>query len=124
MCLKIHGYYSIIYFFSIDKVFNKYYIVNMNQIPVTVKIDADLKKDAQELAKSLGLSLSAIVENKLREVVRERRVVFEEEFIPNEKTAKELQEIEADIKAGRNLSGPFKTFNELEKHLNSLGHAD
>lgn len=96
----------------------------MNQIPVTVKIDADLKKDAQELAKSLGLSLSAIVENKLREVVRERRVVFEEEFIPNEKTAKELQEIEADIKAGRNLSGPFKTFNELEKHLNSLGHAD
>jgi addiction module RelB/DinJ family antitoxin len=96
----------------------------MSQIPVTVKIDADLKHDAQKLAKSLGLSLSAIVENKLREVVRQRRVVFEEDTVPNEQTAKELRKIEADIKAERNLSGPFKTFGELEQHLNSLGHAD
>lgn len=92
----------------------------MSQIPVTVKIDADVKQQAQKLAKSLGLSLSAIVENKLREVVRERRVIFDEELIPNEKTTKELKEIEADIKAGRNLSAPFKSFEELEKHLNSL----
>ena len=102
----------------------KQYYVHMSQIPITVKIDASLKQEAQKLAKSLGLSLSAIVENKLKEVVRERRVVFEDEFIPNKKTAKELGEIEADIKAGRNLSGPFKTFEELEKHLNNLGHAD
>lgn len=92
----------------------------MSQIPVTVKIDEQLKREAQILAKSLGLSLSAIVENKLREVVRERRIVFEEEFVPNEKTAKELRKIEADVKAGRNLSKPFKTFQELNKHLDSL----
>lgn len=95
----------------------------MSQIPVTVKIDADVKQQAQKLAKQLGLSLSAIVENKLKEVVRERRVVFEEELIPNERTARELEKIEADIKAGRNLSGSFNTFEELERHLNSLGHA-
>lgn len=93
----------------------------MSQIAVTVKIDADLKKDAQELAKSLGLSLSAIVENKLRQAVRERRIVFEEEpLVPNEKTARMLREIEEDVKAGRNLSGPFSTHEELEKHLKSL----
>ena len=96
----------------------------MNQIPVTVKIDASLKKDAQKLAKNLGLSLSAIVENKLREAVRERRIVFEETPAPNKRTAKKLLEIETDIKAGRNLSGPFATFEELEKHLDGLGHAD
>lgn len=96
----------------------------MSQIPVTVKIDSDVKLQAQKLAKKLGLSLSAIVENKLKEVVRERRVVFEEELIPNEKTSKELEKIEADIKAGRNLSGPFKTFEELEQHLSSLGDAN
>jgi len=60
----------------------------MSQIPITVKIDAKLKKDAQKLAKNLGLSLSAIVENKLREVVNERRVVFEEPLVPNKRTAK------------------------------------
>jgi addiction module RelB/DinJ family antitoxin len=92
----------------------------MSQIPVTIKIDADLKQEAQKLAKNLGLSLSAIVENKLRQAVRERRIVFEEELVPNAQTAKQLREIEADIKAGRNLSGPFETFEELEKHLDSL----
>lgn len=94
----------------------------MSQIPVTIKIDADLKQDAQKLAKSLGLSLSAIIENKLRQAVRERRIVFEEELIPNEETTKELHRIEADVKAGRNLSGPFTSDEELERHLNSLGH--
>lgn len=95
----------------------------MSQIPVTVKIDADVKQQAQRLAQRLGLSLSSIVENKLREAVSERRVVFEEEYLPNEKAAKELDKIEEDIKAGRNLRGPFNTFEELERHLNSLGHA-
>ena len=92
----------------------------MNQVPVTIKIDSEVKKQAQRLAQNLGLSLSAIVENKLKEVVRERKVIFEEEFVPNEKTAKELGKIEADIKAGRNLSKSFSTFEELEYYLNSL----
>ena len=96
----------------------------MSQIPVTIKIDASLKQEAQKLAKSLGLSLSAIVENKLKEVVRERRLIFEEELISNKKTAKDLRQIENDVKADRNLRGPFNTFDELEKHLDSLGHAD
>ncbi len=96
----------------------------MNKHPVTVKIDDDVKQQAQKLAKQLGLSLSSIVENKLREVVRERRVIFEEELIPNEKTAKELVEIETDVMAGRNTSGPFNTFEKLERHLNGLGHAN
>lgn len=96
----------------------------MSQIPVTIKIDAELKQEAQKLAKSLGLSLSAIIENKLRQVVRERRIVFEEELVPNARTAKTLREIEEDVKAGRNLSGPLKTLEEIENHLNNLGHAD
>lgn len=95
----------------------------MSQIPITVKIDSELKAESQKLAKSLGLSLSAIVENKLREVVRERRIVFEEELVPNKKAAKLLREMESDIKAGRNLNGPFNSFEELEKHLTTLDHA-
>jgi addiction module RelB/DinJ family antitoxin len=95
----------------------------MSQVPITVKIDADVKEQAQKLAQKLGLSLSTVVENKLREVVSERRIVFEEEIIPNAKTAKVLEKIEADIKVGRNLKGPFNTFEELERHLNTLGHA-
>lgn len=100
------------------------YNVCMSQTPVTIKIDTDVKIEAQKLAKSLGLSLSSIVENKLKEVIRDRQVVFTEEFIPNEKTSKILAEADADIKAGRNLSGPFDSVDELMEHLNSLSHAD
>jgi addiction module RelB/DinJ family antitoxin len=96
----------------------------MSQTPITVKIDTDVKQQAQKLAQKLGLSLSSIIENKLREVVRERRVIFEEEVILNDNIAKQLDKIETDIKAGRNLSKPFTTFEELERHLNSLNHAD
>lgn len=96
----------------------------MSQIPITIKIDADLKREAQKLAQKLGLSLSAIVENKLREVVRERRVIFEEDLVPNDEFAKVLHGVEVDIAAERNLSQPFNSFDELEKHLKSLGHAD
>lgn len=83
----------------------------MSQIAVTVKIDSDLKKEAQELAKASGLSLSAVVENKLREVVvRERCVVFEEVPTPNKKTRELFAEIEADVKNGKYLSGYVHEF--------------
>jgi addiction module RelB/DinJ family antitoxin len=70
----------------------------MSRVPITVKIDGEVKQQAQKLAQRLGLSLSSIVENKLKEVVSERRVVFEEEYLPNEKTARELDKIEEDVK--------------------------
>jgi len=92
----------------------------MSQTPLTIKIDTDVKHQAQKLAKGLGLSLSSIIENKLKEVIRDRRVVFEEPFIPNARTAKLMSEIEEDIKHGRNLSGPTQSYEELEEALNSL----
>lgn len=92
----------------------------MSQVAVTIKIDAQVKKEAQELAKRLGLSLSAIIENNLKTTVRERKVVFEDEFVLNKKTARELRRAERDIKAGKNLSGPFNSYEELEEYLNQL----
>lgn len=90
----------------------------MSQTPVTVKIDSDVKEQAQKLAKQLGLSLSAIIENKLREVVRERRVVFEEEFEPTPYLEKIIHQAEADLKAG--LATPPMNKQEARDHLRSL----
>ena len=92
----------------------------MSQTPITIKIDTNVKHEAQKLAKSLGLSLSSIVENKLKEAILDRRIVFSEEFTLNEKTAKDLNLIEEDIKAKRNISGPFASLEELEAHLKSV----
>jgi addiction module RelB/DinJ family antitoxin len=97
---------------------------HMSQTPITIKIDTDVKHQAQALAKSLGLSVSAIIENQLKTVIRERRVVFEEPLTPNSNTKQTLAAIEADVIANKNLSDAFKTVDELEKYLHTLGHAD
>lgn len=96
----------------------------MSQVPITIKIDADLKKDIQKLAQNMGLSVSAIIENKLREVRNERRVVFEEELTPSKRFAAELDKIQEDVKADRNIVGPFKNVDEAFDYLNSSQHAD
>lgn len=95
----------------------------MSQTPLTIKIDSKVKTDAQKLAKSLGLSLSAIIENQLREVVRDRRVVFEESPVPNKQLAKAIRQAEADIESGKNIAGPFSTIEEFRAHMEALNNA-
>ena len=79
-----------------------------------------MKSDAQKLAKNFGLPLSAIVNTYLREFVREKRIVFSEPPMPNAKTRKILDRAIADIKAGKNLAGPFESAEEMDNFLDSI----
>lgn len=92
----------------------------MNTTVINIKTDKVLKKDAQKMAKNFGLPLSAVVNAYLREFVREKRIVFSEPPIPNAKTRKILDRAIADIKAGKNLVGPFESAGEMDKFLDSL----
>lgn len=92
----------------------------MNQIATTIKLDSAVKKEAQKVAKSMGLSLSTIIENKLREVIKDRRVVFEADIEPNTAFKKVINKIETDVKSNKNLSSPMATISELEKYLNNI----
>ena len=92
----------------------------MNTTVINIKTDKNLKKDAQMLAKNFGLPLSAIVNTYLREFVREKRVVFSEPPMPNAKTRKILDRAIADIKAGKNLVGPFESAEEMDNFLDSI----
>lgn len=100
------------------------YNIRMSQTPITIKIDTSVKLEAQKLAKGLGLSLSSIIENKLKEVIRERKVVFSEELVLNKKSEKKLRQIELDIKAGRNISRPFSSIDEIKAYLNAPNDAN
>ena len=87
---------------------------------LNVKIDKDTKVKAQRVAKKLGLSVSAMVNAYLKEVVRTKRVAYATESEqPNAYLAKILKEAEADWKAGRNVSGPLSTQKEIEDYLRS-----
>ncbi|MDP3955186.1 MAG: hypothetical protein Q8Q15_02375, partial [bacterium] len=72
---------------------------------------------AQELAKELGLSLSAVVNAYLKQFVRTKEVYFSS--VPRMSTALEnlLGDVEKDMKAGRNLSRAISSEEELKRYL-------
>jgi addiction module RelB/DinJ family antitoxin len=91
----------------------------MNTV-ISVKVDKKTKEAAQEVAKSMGLTLSTLINTYLIQVVHSRRV---ELFAPVKMTPhleKLLEPIEADIKAGRNLSPAFTSGEDAIAWLHSM----
>lgn len=85
---------------------------------VNLKIDSNVKKNAQRRAKELGLSLSAVVNATLSQFARTgelelstapRITPFLEDLV---------KEARAEYEAGK-TSGPFTNAKDLMKHLNS-----
>ena len=91
----------------------------METTVLNVKVKKDLKESAQEVARDLGLPLGTIINSYLRRLVDERRVEFIAHPMPNKETQKLLAEISKDIKARKNLVGPFDSSDEAIKFLNS-----
>ena len=87
---------------------------------LNTKIDSKLKREAQKLAKEIGLPVSFVVNNALRRFVAERMVVAEALEVPNKKTAKILDKSLAEIRAGNLGSGPFRTAEAMDAHLDNL----
>jgi addiction module RelB/DinJ family antitoxin len=89
----------------------------MNTV-ISVKVDKKTKEAAQEVAKSMGLTLSTLINSYLIQVVHSRRV---ELFAPEKMTPKLeklIGEVEAEIKAG-NVS---KAYADPHEFLKSLKH--
>ena len=82
-----------------------------------IKINKPLKQKAQKLAKEMGLPLSTLVNNYLKDFVVERRVVFEAPM-PNKKTIAAIKAARKEYAEGK-TPGPF-TADEFIKHLKSL----
>lgn len=72
----------------------------MNTV-MSVKLDKAVKDSAQEVARSAGLTLSALVNAYLRQVVATRRIEFyaPEQMTP--KLEKMITRVERDITTGR-----------------------
>lgn len=90
----------------------------MNTAVINVKVNPDLKVQAQNLAEELGFSLSSLVNACLKQIVRSRSVSFSISEEPTEYMIKALKESKADIKAGRVIS--FRSGKEALAHLDKL----
>jgi len=68
---------------------------------ISFKIDKDVRNRARTVAKRIGVPLSMVVNQQLKQFADERRIEFYEPLIPNAKTRKVLDEALRDIREGR-----------------------
>lgn len=89
---------------------------------ISFKVDKDVRDRARKVAKHIGVPLSMVVNQQLKQFADERRIEFYEPLIPNAKTRKVLDEALRDIREGREdkFSGPFTTSEEMDRHLDGL----
>lgn len=97
---------------------------------INIKADRDIKIKAQKVAKQLGVPLSLVINNYLRDFVRTKEVHFslnrdtmplgtpEGELKPTVK--RRLARIHRDIVAGKNLSPAFHSGAEMDAYLDNL----
>ena len=92
----------------------------MAKMLISIKADREVKENAQQLAGDLGLSLSDIMNAALRNFIRTSEVYFSSIPEMTPELERLLGPIEHDIQMRKNLSPSFKTFTELEAHLDAL----
>src|SRR3989344_7872399 len=103
-------------------------ITNMKTI-INIKADRDVKIKAQKVAKQLGVPLSLVINNYLRDFIHTKEVHFSlnRDTLPLGKPEGELKpavkrrlaRIHKDIVAGRNLSPAFHSAAEMDAYLDN-----
>lgn len=91
----------------------------MKAAVVNFKTDLGTKQKAQDVANKLGIPLSNLLNAYLYELAETGSIHFSVAEPMTEKMEQVIAEAEKDIKTG-NLSGPFKTLEEMFEHLDSL----
>ncbi len=89
------------------------------QTVIHIKADKEVKENAQNLARKLGLNLSDVINASLRTFIRTRTVIFSDYPQMTPELEKYLEEVEKDIKHNRNLSPKFKSAEEAIDWLKS-----
>ena len=82
---------------------------------MTFRIEPELKAQAAELFKSLGLDLSTATGIFYRQALRCRGLPFEVRLDPNEETYAAMEAAEND----KDLEGPFDSMSELIEALDA-----
>ena len=84
-----------------------------NSTNLNIRVDSNLKKDAEDLFKRLGLNMSSAINVFLTQSVREQAIPFEiYEDRPNKKLLKALKEVEKMKKNPEKYKG-YTNIDEL-----------
>ncbi len=88
----------------------------MAKVSTNITIDAEVKKQAQELFADLGMDLSTAINIYLKKAIAQQGIPFEvSREAPNALTAKTI----ADSEKGDDVYGPFDSVEALMESLNA-----
>lgn len=83
-----------------------------NAINMSFRVDKDLKKQADELFRNLGMNTSVALNMFLTQSVREQSIPFIPSMeVPNARLISAMEEVEA-IESGKIKAKKYKTFEE------------
>lgn len=83
---------------------------------ITMRMDAGIKAQLQELMSDLGLDVTTFFTMAAKQAIREQRIPFEiSRDVPNAETIRAID----DIRHRRNLSRSFSSVEELMEDLNA-----
>lgn len=95
------------------------YILRITMTTISLKIDDELKAQAEDFASTNGLSLSALIRSNLKKIVAEQKLVLD---VPVKKMSpkleKELMKIEEEVARGE-VEGPFDSVDDMIRVLHS-----
>ena len=88
----------------------------MAKVSTDVSLDADIKKEAQELFAELGMDLSTAINIFIRQALRQHSIPFEiTTDVPNEETIRAIE----NVRNGIGLSRGFHSVSELMEDLSA-----
>ena len=87
---------------------------------ISFKIDTDIRNRARIVAKKIGVPLSMVVNQQLKQFANDRSIEFYEPLVPNAKTRKILDQALKDIREGNTkaFSPAFDNANDAIRWLN------
>ncbi|MBR1676247.1 MAG: type II toxin-antitoxin system RelB/DinJ family antitoxin [Clostridia bacterium] len=89
----------------------------MANVNVTIRMDSDLKKQADELFSELGMSMTTAITLFAKQAVREQKIPFEIGLnVPNKETIEALNEFKAMISDKENYTR-YDSFDDLLKEV-------
>lgn len=92
----------------------------MNTAVINIKTEKTLKKQVQNVASDLGLSLSALINAYLKQLVRTKRIEFDLGEEPSDYLKSVMKQAEENYRKGK-ASPVFRTGKEAVKWLEKQG---
>lgn len=84
---------------------------------LNIKVDKEIKDQAFEVARDMGVPLSTLTNAFLKRLIEERTLMLTAPLRPSEKLRKRLRQTLRDVEKGKNISPVFTTADGFMAYL-------